>query len=447
MKRYVEENGLDSSEPSTLKLFSAIAAFMSRELCEIVYESLKDCVAFFERYTNAPIAVYDTNVLDIEAVPLSSAPYVQPLWRIGIEYGRDGMEYEMPLEEIGIAINEMIENIVTCFEGISCVEGKIFGLLENVPNLSVYVDNDMKKETRQRILGITSGFVTELQGLQDLYSNQYAPLFNANDDLNERLMEIETSEDMDHKTEALNAFKDEIKKYETIRYDVTNKAHLRLRMGIFEIECRAINGLIINHCVDLKNGITNHVAVRLMNAAQQMVVHCEEKSKRLLKKPETAQELVDLVKDVDLFEKSEWNEWQNMSHDIGEELSFLFDTDHPLSHDLLRSVGRVSDWNKKIVQHKAVADQNCTTQRQFIETTVIERGKQFEVKIKKMYQEVEDLKLLSEIRDTSQIDRLKENMKAVDDENVWLNTQQKLLNMELSEFKIYRLLHDAVEKL
>ena len=37
MKKYVEENALESSEPATLRLFSAVAAFMSRQLCDVVY--------------------------------------------------------------------------------------------------------------------------------------------------------------------------------------------------------------------------------------------------------------------------------------------------------------------------------------------------------------------------------------------------------------------------
>ena len=57
MKKYVEENQLDSSELSTLKLFNAIAAFMSRQLCEIVYKSLEELVTFFEKYLGAPTAV------------------------------------------------------------------------------------------------------------------------------------------------------------------------------------------------------------------------------------------------------------------------------------------------------------------------------------------------------------------------------------------------------
>ncbi len=41
MKKYVEEQGLDSSDKSTITLFCAIAAFMRNKLCEIVYESLR----------------------------------------------------------------------------------------------------------------------------------------------------------------------------------------------------------------------------------------------------------------------------------------------------------------------------------------------------------------------------------------------------------------------
>ena len=70
----------------------------------------------------------------------------------------------------------------------------------------------------------------------------------------------------------------------------------------------------------------------------------------------------------------------------------------------------MSSWNKNILQHKQIADENRVTQRQFIETTNRERSKQFEQKVKKMYQEVEDLQLLSEIRDTTRIDHLKDNM-------------------------------------
>ena len=131
---------------------------------------------------------------------------------------------------------------------------------------------------------------------------------------------------------------------------------------------------------------------------------------------------------------------QNISCDIGKELVFLFDTDHSLSHELLRSVGRVSDWNKKIIQHKKVADQNNITQRQFIETTISERSKQFEQKTKKMYQEVEDLQSLSEIRDISRIDALKAEMQNVEKEKEYLIQQQILLKVNPSEFKVYKLL-------
>merc|ERR1712154_297692 len=107
-------------------------------------------------------------------------------------------------------------------------------------------------------------------------------------------------------------------------------------------------------------------------------------------------ELVDLVDYMQKFEDSQLAEFENVSHVLGRQLSFLFETDHSLSHDLLRSVGRVPSWNKNILQHKEIADENRVPQRQFIETTISERSRQFEQKIKKMYQEVEDLQLLSE---------------------------------------------------
>jgi len=245
----------------------------------------------------------------------------------------------------------------------------------------------------------------------------------------------------------LKAFKNEIKKYEIIKQDVTNKGHLRLNMGIFEVECQTINSLIINHAQDLKNGITNHVSKQLIDKAQKLVLNFEDGSKILLKKPSNAQELVDLVGYIDYFDQHQLSEWQNISDDIGKELTFLFDTDHSLSHDLLRSVGRVSDWNKKIIQHKQIADQNRKTQREVIENIINERSKQFEQKIKKMCKAVEDLQLLSEIRDTTKIDEIKGSMDQVQEEKEYLNQQQRLLQIEQSEFKVYKILQDSVAKL
>merc|ERR1712013_579674 len=201
---------------------------------------------------------------------------------------------------------------------------------------------------------------------------------------------------------------------------------------------------IIQHSLDLKNGITKRVAKQLIDGAQSLVNAFEDGSKILLKKPETAQDLLDYC---EKFETSERAEFEAISHVLGRRLSFVFAHDHSLSHDLLRSVGRVSSWNKNILQHKAIADENRVTQRQFIETTMSERAKQFEAKIKKMFQEVEDLQLLSEIRDTTRIDAIKENMPKVRAEKQFLNAQQSLLQIELSEFKICQMLNDAAAKL
>lgn len=99
-------------------------------------------------------------------------------------------------------------------------------------------------------------------------------------------------------------------------------------------------------------------------------------------------------------------------------------------------MGRVSDWNKKIIQHKVIADENRVTQRQFIETKVSEQYKQFEQKTKKMYQVVEDLQLLSEIRDTSRIEHLKAEIGPIEEEKEHLAQQQELLGVEVAEFKI-----------
>ena len=453
MKRYVEENGLDSSETSTMNLFSAINAFMSRQLCQIVYQSLNECVEFFEQYLNAPTAVSSIynrkidDVLDIKPVPFSTDPHLQPLWKIGMELSRDGIDFDIPLEEINVTINDILENIVNCFDGIvSCVEGKIFGLLENVGNLSVFIDDDIKKTSRSRIGIITRKFINELEYLLDRYTMQYAPLFEANDELTQRLVEIE-NEDINtnnyvdghnhNKHSSLDAFKDEIKKYEMIADDVRNKANIRLRMGIFEVECQSVNSLIINHAHDLKNGITNHIAKRLTDSAQRLVSIYESGSKQLIKKPENAQDLVDLVNYIKLFEESELTQCQNISNDIYIKLKFLFETNHSLSHDILRSVGRVSDWNKKILLHKNIADENYKIQKESIEKSIIAQTKQFEHKLKKMYQEVEDIQLLSEIRDTSKIDQLRQNMKKIDDERDFLLSQQKLLQIKQSDFKIY----------
>merc|ERR1719334_759749 len=249
------------------------------------------------------------------------------------------------------------------------------------------------------------------------------------------------------KEETLSAFKREIQKYEAIREEISKKAHPRLRIGLFEVECQAMNGLIMNHAQDLKNGITHHVAKQLIDKAQRLVMQYEDGSKILRKKPGKAEELVQLIEYIELFENGKLAECQAISEEIGKELKFLFETDHSLTHDLLRSAGRVSDWNKKIIQHKAIADENRVTQRQFIETKVSEQCKQFEQKTKKMYQEVEDLQLLSEIRDTSRIDNLKAEIEPIAEEREYLNEQQQLLGVETSEFKICQMLQDAVSKL
>jgi len=482
MKKYVEENALDSSEESTLRLFNAIAAFMARQLCEIVYHSLADCVAFFEKYLGAPSAVsrrrrararartdvaadYDGvdddalddeddgdseemgNVLDIEAVPLSTAPDIQPLWRIALELSRDGIDFEVPLDSIAVAVSDVIEGIIGCFEGISCVEGKIFGLLENVPALTVFIDDGIKKEARERCLEITASFVSELEVLREMYSAQFSPLFAANDELTNRLTAIEQGDGVEKKEDLLRAFQREIGRYEAVGEEVSAKAHSRLRVGLFEVECQAINSLVVDHAQDLKNGITNHVASALIAKAQKLVIRYEDGSKIMLKKPERAQELVDLIEYIEAFEGGEYAECQSISDDIGQELKFLFAADHSLSHDLLRSVGRVSDWNQKIIRHKATADENRVRQRQFIESCLAEQCKQFEQKTKRMFQEVEDLQLLSEIRDTSRIDQLKEDLLPIADEKDYLIQQQMLLQLDVSEFKIFNLLQEAVAKL
>merc|ERR1712157_167484 len=138
--------------------------------------------------------------------------------------------------------------------------------------------------------------------------------------------------------------------------------------------------------------------------------------------------------------------WQDASDEIGKELKFLFDCDHSLSHELLRSVGRVSDWNKKIIQHKKSAKESCVEQREVIEKEVNEKSKQFETKLKKMHLEVDNLQILSEIRDHAKIDRIKEEMVSVEEQRKYLKTQQKLLGIEESEFNIDRI-KSALEEL
>merc|ERR1712157_484783 len=138
--------------------------------------------------------------------------------------------------------------------------------------------------------------------------------------------------------------------------------------------------------------------------------------------------------------------WQDASDEIGKELKFLFDCDHSLSHDLLRSVGRVSDWNKKIIQHKKSADESCVIQRETIEKDVVAKSNQLEQKIKKMNMEVDDLQILSEIRDHAKIDQMKEAIVSVDEQRKSLQTQQKLLGMDESEFNIDRIT-SALDKL
>ena len=446
MKRFVEENQLDSSDESTMSLFRSIAAFMSRQLTEIVYESVKEMIAFFEQYTNEPVPALNENVLEIKPVPLSEARHLQPLWKIGLEVTRDGIEYQLPLDEISIAINGIMENIICCFDEISCVEGKIFGLLEDVQTLNVYIDHDFREESRSKIVSITSSFVEKLRDLQQLYSNQFAPLFHENDELTDKLLKIQHDETTD-KEQLLGEFNAEIKKYEAIKSDVLNQGHLTLRMGLFEVECQSMHSLIINHCMDLKNMITNHVARKLIDKAGDLVNEYEDASKLLLKKATNAQDLVDLVDFMKLFDASQLAEWQNTSDDIGKELKFLFDVDHSLSHDLLRSVGRVSEWNKKIVQHEISAVVMCLTQRQAIEKEVIERSKALEQKLKKMNMEVDNLQILSEIRDHAKIDKLKEALVSVEEERVYLRNQQKLLGIDVSEFNVDRLklsLHNHV---
>ena len=118
---------------------------------------------------------------------------------------------------------------------------------------------------------------------------------------------------------------------------MAEKAHLRLRMGLFEAECQTINALIMNHAQNLKNCITKHVAKQLIDREQQLVISYEDGSKILLKKPETAQELVELPDYIDKFEAEELAEFEDVSHVLGRQLSFLFETDHSLSHDLLRT--------------------------------------------------------------------------------------------------------------
>jgi len=438
MKRYVEENQLDSSEKSTLSLFAAIAAFMSRQLTEIVYESIKNLLHFFKKYENAPTAtIHDenkNNILDIEGVPFSECPNIRPLWKIGMELShQNGIEFECDLEEIQIVIHEIIENMVTCFDGISCVEGKIFGLLENVQTLKIYIDDDIKFKTQQQINKINNCFIGKINQIKEIYSNQFAPLFAANNDLIQKFAEIEDEEnnlnDLDL-NKNLKAFKNEIANYQNIKKNVLDKAHLKIRMGLFEVECQGINALLINHAQDLKNGITNHVGKNLIHKAQKLVIEYEDASKILLKKPENAQQLIQLITYQQLLDESQISEWQNISHQIGKKLSFLFETDHSLTHDLLRSVGRVSDWNKKIIQHKKSAQQTCKTQRKLIENAVIEQYKQFELKIKKMSQQIDELQLLSEIRDHAKIDTLKQEMVAVQKEYEYLREQQKLLEIQ-----------------
>jgi len=454
MKKYVEENGCDSSEKSTLNLLSSVAAFMSRNLCEIVYESLKDCVRFFEQYLTAPLAVSAArkqqvkSVLDIENVAFSVKSDLQPVWKIGMELSRDGIEFAVPLDEVALTITDMIDSIVTCFDGIVRVEGKIFGLLENVENMSVFIDEDIRQNVRERILSVTSPFVQEIQYLQEMYSNEFAPLFAANEELPRTLAEIETNPKLTtDKLLVLNAFKAEIEKYQTLEYDVKHRAQIRLRMGIFEVECAALNALIVNHANELKNAITNHVASRLINDGHKLVLRMEDASKLLLEKPMNAQQLLRLCEYLKTLDASELPEWQHMSEDIGKQLTFLFETEHTLSHDLLRSVGRVSDWNKKIIEYQKAAEENSIVQREYIETMISEKTKQFEQRVKKMYQEVEDLQLLSEIRDTSKVDALKKNIGAIDEEKEYLNTQQTLLNLQATDLKLYTLLKDGLAKL
>merc|ERR1712129_609202 len=242
-------------------------------------------------------------------------------------------------------------------------------------------------------------------------------------------MGIET-EHVNAKETMLCEFNVEIEKYEAIRVDVLNRGQLRLRMGLFEVVCSGVNGLLVNHCQELKNLITNHVAKQLIDKANKLVSEYENGSKILLHKPINANDLNALVVFIESFDATQLCEWQDVSDEIGKELKFLFDCDHSLSHDLLRSVGRVSDWNKKIILHKKSAKENCVTQREVIAKDVNEKSTKFEQKLKKLHLEVDSLQILSEIRDHAKIDHIKEEMVTVGKQREDLMNQQKLLGIE-----------------
>merc|ERR1712129_636063 len=258
-------------------------------------------------------------------------------------------------------------------------------------------------------------------------------------------MGIET-EHVNAKETMLCEFNVEIEKYEAIRVNVLNRGQLRLRMGLFEVVCSGVNSLMVNHCQELKNLITHGVAKQLIDKANKLVSEYENGSKILLHKPINANELNALVVFINSFDATQLCEWQDVSDEIGKELKFLFDCDHSLSHDLLRSVGRVSDWNKKIIVHKKSADESSVIQRQVIEKDVIVKSKQLEQTIKKMNSDVDSLQILSEIRDHARIDQMKLDIVAVEERRTYLRNQQNLLAIDESEFAIERI-KSALEKL
>ena len=476
LKSFVEENNLESSEPETMLLFQCVQALMSQQLCQIVTKSLNDCVNFFQSYCNASFANLEkakkTNqIVDIQQNSFN-ANNVEPLWLISLQlsgsHGRDGaslqpgINYEIPLDSLSQFVDEIIDDIVSAMSNISCVEAKVFALLENVPNLNVFIDDHFVNSCKDKIYKSMKKSIDSLNTIKNLYKNEYDDLFlkdranlktwlnmhatdvfKISDDSTTQFM-IHDITNLEDSAQTLNVYQTKLSHYQSIIDNLKHSKNPMLNCGLFTLECYNINDMIIQQSQEIKETILSNINSNVFDTSLWLLTQYDHCSTMLLSTPQTSVKLVELTNYIEIFQSKYSITLHNICCNLNKQMFFLFKHKYLLTNDTLRNITKVGKWNQKIKSHLEIANKQCSHQRDILETQYHDKQQTFKDYLKSIVEnELQHFQYKVQLNDINNQNKISDNiemlhelskkLEVAKEQQNELKLQRQLLNLESSQ--------------
>ena len=285
------------------------------------------------------------------------------------------IEYELPLQEVERAVSKIFDDFVSALDDVPRVENKIFSVLDETKYLALMLEGEggeeiqkMKAEV-QAILQRSTANATTLLQLYDEYiylldeekrvsnylKNPAAHLGGAGaaaaGSAVGATLQARTNGSGAPGTggaHGLGDYKANILRYRSVARSLETYTHRSVRTPLILVDCSSVNDLLISKAHDLSVQILHFLSQRNIDKNIHICDKFKVVSGTLLKKPANTKELVELVKYLGNFRRTEREELIKECASIKEQLRFLYEMDHRVGTDILSHVGASWAWLLRI---------------------------------------------------------------------------------------------------